>query len=88
MPITQLTPQEAIDAYIEEQIKRWKTALIRLLGWVGEECRNAAITSHRYKNQTGNLESSTGYVIVDNGHIVKVGGFTPVSYTHLTLPTN
>ena len=78
MPITQLTPQEAIDAYIEEQIKRWKTALIRLLGWVGEECRNAAITSHRYKNQTGNLESSTGYVIVDNGHIVKVGGFNPI----------
>ena len=78
MPITQLTPQEEIDAYIEEQIKRWKTALIRLLGWVGEECRNAAITSHRYQNQTGNLESSTGYVIADNGHIVKVGGFNPI----------
>ena len=78
MPITQLTPQQEIDAYIEEQIKRWKTALIRLFGWVGEQCRNAAITSHRYQNQTGNLESSTGYVIADNGHIVKVGGFKPI----------
>ena len=78
MPISQLTPQEAIDAYIEKQIEQWKKALIRLLGWVGEECRNAAITSHRYQNQTGNLESSTGYVIVDNGHIVKTGGFNAI----------
>lgn len=78
MSITQLTPQEAIDAYIEEQIERWRKALIRLLGWVGEEARNAAITSHRYQNQTGNLESSTGYVIVDNGHIVKTGGFNAI----------
>ena len=78
MPITQLTPQQEIDAYIEEQIKRWKKAMIRLLAWVGEECRNVQITSHRYENQTGNLESSTGYVIADNGNIVKVGGFKPI----------
>lgn len=78
MAITQQTPQQEINAYIEEQMKRWKTALIRLLEWVGEQCRNAAITSHRYKNQTGNLESSTGYVITDNGHIVKTGGFNPI----------
>ena len=78
MPIRQITPKQQLDAYIDEQVKRWKKALLRLLSWVGEQCRNAAITSHRYKNQTGNLESSTGYVITDNGHIVKTGGFNAI----------
>lgn len=75
MPITQQTPQDAINAYIEEQIERWKRGMIRLLQYVGEECRNEAKLRHKYKNQTGNLESSIGYVITDNGKVVKVGGF-------------
>lgn len=78
MAITQQTPLSEINAYIERRVKLWKKAMVRLLGQIGEECRNAAITSHRYKNQTGNLESSTGYVIVDDGRIVKTGGFSAV----------
>ncbi len=78
MPITQQTPLGEIDAYVEERVKLWKKAMVRLFAQIGEECRNAAILCHRYKNQTRNLESSTGYVIVDDGHVVKTGGFSAV----------
>ena len=71
MGIRLTTPQQEIEAYIEKRLKRMHRAVIRLLKYVGERCVTAQIEHHRYKNQTGNLEASTGYIIVDDGEIIK-----------------
>lgn len=52
--------------------------VVRNLAWVGEGARNTAIRTHTYRNQTGNLESSTGYIISLDGRIVQMGGFETV----------
>ncbi|KXB74560.1 hypothetical protein HMPREF1860_01999 [Prevotella amnii] len=71
MGVRLTTPQQEIDAYIEKRLKRMQHAVIRILEYTGERAVIAAIENHRYKNQTGNLEASTGYIIVDNGEIIK-----------------
>lgn len=71
MGITQTTPMAEIDSYIEEQIERTKKALIRYFDYVGEKCLNAARDTNSYKDQTGNLRSSLGYVVIADGKIVR-----------------
>lgn len=77
MPIYQQTPKQQIDAFLDAKVRRLNYQLVRTLAYVGEECRNRTKV-HKYNNQTGNLESSTGYVIVENGTVVKVAGFDVV----------
>lgn len=69
MPIVDKTDYNAIDAYTAERIKNLEKALIRTLKWCAESIVNTARVSHTYKDQTGNLTSSIGAVIVVDGHI-------------------
>ena len=69
MGITQKTPAAEIDAYIEQQVERMTNALIYNLQFIGEKCLNAARETNSYKDRTGNLRSSLGYVIVLDGKI-------------------
>lgn len=69
MGITQKTPASEIDSYFEEQIERTTNAIIYSLQYVGERCLNAARETNSYKDRTGNLRSSLGYVIVVDGKI-------------------
>lgn len=69
MGITQKTPESEIDRYIEEQVERITNALIYNLQYVGERCLNTARQTNSYKDRTGNLRSSLGYVIVKDGKI-------------------
>lgn len=71
MGIELTTPQQEIDAYIEKRLKRMHHAVIRILEYTGEQCIAIQKERHKYKNQTANLESSTGYLIIDNGRIIK-----------------
>ena len=77
-----VTPKEAIMREIDDMAKRWRDTLINSLAAVGEKCVNAArITSMKgrdYKNQTGNLRSSTGYIIVVDGKVEMWSGFGAV----------
>ena len=77
-----VTPKEAIIQEIEEQAERIREALICNLDAIGEECVNAArITAMKgrdYKDQTRNLRSSTGYVVVVNGEIVSGSSFEAI----------
>lgn len=75
MGITQKTPMSESDAYIEQQIKRIMDAVIYNLQYVGERCLNAARETNSYKDQTGNLRSSLGYVIAMDGKIVYQSDF-------------
>lgn len=79
MAITQLTPMQEIDAYIEEQMKRKINALVYYFKYVGEQCLNAARQSQAYKDRTGNLRSSLGYVLAMDGKIIEQSTFEVVS---------
>lgn len=70
MGIVQKTPMSEIDDYIAEQLKRITDAILYNLQYVGERCLNTARQTNSYKDQTGNLRSSLGYVIAMDGKIV------------------
>lgn len=67
-----------VDAHLEEQIKRLEDRIIYNLSYVGEQCINEARSTNSYLDQTGNLRSSTGYVIVKSGKIVQGSSFAVV----------
>ncbi|MCM1066803.1 MAG: hypothetical protein NC418_04415 [Muribaculaceae bacterium] len=67
-----------IDEYIAQQVGRITNALIYNLQYVGERCLNAARETNSYKDQTGNLRSSLGYVIASDGKIIKQSNFEVV----------
>ena len=71
MPIRKLTPDSNLDIYIDMKVK----AVINMLAYVGEQVRNEAIENGSYKDQTGNLRSSVGYLIVEDGKIVVTSAF-------------
>lgn len=78
MPVRQTTPQQEIDDYMAEQIKRIESAIIRSLLYVGERCLTAARKSQSYRDITGNLRSSVGYVVSVDGNVVNNSDFDTV----------
>jgi hypothetical protein len=80
MPLQRLTPDSAIEGCITELIERKEREIVRSLCYVGERCVNEArsYNGKAYTDQTGNLRSSTGYVVVEDGNIVQTGGFGQV----------
>jgi hypothetical protein len=75
MPIKQLTPFREIESYFEREVARRENALQRTLTYIGEACVRAARSTDSYKDRTGNLRSSTGYVLVKNGRVIQASGF-------------
>ena len=78
MPIKRLTPPAEIDRFIEAEVERLKTALVYNLCAIGEQVLNAARLTNSYKDQTGNLRSSIGYVVSVDGEIVQMSSFDVV----------
>lgn len=78
MPIKRVTPDSAVKDYINRRLQMMKSVMIENLAYVGEVALRQARTGHRYKDQTGNLTSSIGYCIVDNGRIVYGNGFEAI----------
>lgn len=70
MGFTQITQQSEIDRQIDRNIEAQKRVLARSLAVVGEKAVNKARESGSYKDQTGNLRSSTGYIVVVDGKVV------------------
>jgi len=56
---------------LEQDAKLIEQAIIMRLAYLGEECVNDARINGSYMDQTGNLRSSTGYVIAKDGKIIK-----------------
>lgn len=67
MPIYQKTPQSEVNNYLLEQIEKRENSIVRTLQYIGTECVNEAKTNSGYIDQTGNLRSSIGYVVLKNG---------------------
>lgn len=75
MPIKRLTPTAEIDRYIAGRVEAIKRALVYNLCAVGEQVLNTARLTNSYKDQTGNLRSSIGYVVAVDGEIVQMSSF-------------
>ena len=78
MPIKNLTPEAAISEFIGQQVERVTSALIYNLCAVGEQVLNQARSTNSYKDQTGNLRSSIGYVVAVDGEVVQSSSFEVV----------
>lgn len=78
MPIRQITPMSEIDRYTEQRFRGLEQAVIRTLTYCGEVCLNVARSTNSYKDQTGNLRSSIGYVVAVDGRIVNQSDFETV----------
>lgn len=78
MPIKRLTPPAEIDRYIAGRVEAIKQALVYNLSAIGEQVLNAARSTNSYKDQTGNLRSSIGYVVAVDGEIVQMSSFEVV----------
>lgn len=92
MPIRETTPKGEIDRFVDGLAGRIRRVLIRKLAYVGEQAVNAArslpslprtkkrMSPHQpnYIDDTADLRSSIGYVIAEDGKIVKEYGFKPV----------
>lgn len=81
MPIT---PPKDFMRDIEAQLTKLKTMdelIMRELAYIGEEAVTLARTQHQYKDQTGCLTSSIGYVIVRDGQVALKSGFEQVKPT-------
>ena len=75
MSLEVTTPIGEIEQYIEEQLKLKVEVLINKLGYIGEEALKVARQKGSYKDDTGNLRNSTGYVIAVDGQVTRRAGF-------------
>ncbi len=78
MPVRRGFTPSAIGARIAQMVERRKKAMIAQLFYIGEECLAQARSGHRYLSRTGNLCSSVGYCILDDGQIVGAGDWQSV----------
>ena len=79
MPIT--GGKKAKSAFYDYVIKRQEKAregAITALNYVGLECVKEARQNGGYTDRSGNLRSSVGYVVLENGIPIKKGGFQKV----------
>ena len=75
-----ITPQfnsNDIERILREKIEKYHQKVIRILKYVGEKCINEAREYGSYQDQTGNLRSSIGYIVLKDGKPIKKGGFAP-----------
>lgn len=78
MPIRQVTPEAEINQFIESKLEIWRQLIIRNLTYIAEKVLNVARSTNSYTDRTGNLRSSIGYVIVEDGNIVDMSTFNVV----------
>jgi len=70
-----------INALIEAETKRVDALTIKALSNLGDDCVTEARDrpqAYSWFDQTGNLRSSIGYVVVAHGNIIKRSGFETV----------
>lgn len=78
MPIRRTTSDVDIEKYYDEQVKRFREVAINNLCYMGEAAFKEARENHWYEDQTGNLTSSIGYCVLDNGKVVRMSAFNVV----------
>lgn len=69
MPIRQTTPERAIADALSAEAERLGRAVVRQLMVAGERVRNEATERGSYRDRTGNLRRSVGYVVLVDGRV-------------------
>ena len=72
----QFTPND-IERMLQQKIALYQEKIVRILRIVGEKCINEAREHGSYQDETGNLRSSIGYIVLKDGKPIEKGGFTP-----------
>lgn len=77
MPIHCRTPRSAVRRAAEAFAQRAARAVVRSLAYAGEAAvrEMRSYTGRTYTDRTGNLRSSTGYVLVRDGKVVSASAF-------------
>ncbi len=70
MAIKRITTNAEITQYLEKRIGELRWKIIEIFKYVGEQAVNEARNNHRYANQTGNLQSSIGYCVLNKGDVI------------------
>lgn len=78
MPIELQNPEEISRDVLAARIQRYIESIIATFKRIGEDAVKVARLTHKYKDQTGNLTSSIGYGIVDDGSIIFQSSFDVV----------
>lgn len=81
MGIRMTTPMSDIDALIKAEAERVHMLTIRALSYLGEKCvieAKGRSQESSWFDQSGNLRSSIGYIIVANGRIIQYSGFNQI----------
>ncbi len=73
-----VTPYRYIKNFIDEQIEDATELQLRALDIAGEIAIKNQTLAHKYLNQTGNLSSSIGYLVLFDGRVVGEGGFEKI----------
>lgn len=64
--------------YLKRKLELVEKAIVARLTELGERCVAEARSLNTYRDQSGNLRSSIGYVVVRNGSMVQMSGFEQV----------
>lgn len=78
MGVEIITPLDEIYDYIEFEVDAFTSKMIEVFRRAGEEVVREAREKGSYTDQTGNLRSSIGYVLVYNGAIIDESSFEQV----------
>lgn len=78
MSARRLTPKGHAKAFVDKHMALKRQVIINNYIDVGEAALEVARTQHGYSRQTGNLTSSTGYCILDNGKVLVMSSFEVV----------
>lgn len=70
MPGRMITPLSDIAEDLNRIAERRRAVAIETMQYVGEQCIIEARLHGSYTDQTGNLRSSIGYAVLDNGKVV------------------
>lgn len=73
-----VTTKGQLTITLQKEVAHITEVMINTLQYVGNEAVKVARTSHKYKDQTGNLTSSIGYVLSVNGEIITMSDFNAV----------
>lgn len=79
MGIKMTTPMQALNAQVSQSVEAIKFALVYKMEEIGQRVVNEArsYNGKQYLDQTNNLRSSIGYIIVVDGQVQSRSDFTP-----------
>ena len=78
MGIHQITPERVIIDKIKSELSKMERVALNVLNRVGMLCVTEAKDNGSYIDQTGNLRSSIGYVVLKDGFIMNKSSFPMV----------